>query len=66
VAEAVLTVLQEVLPRYLVIPIVIQLPESAVQDVEVLVREVLRDLIYVLLLVDLLKDGKEVGLAYLS
>jgi len=61
----VITIFEQILPGDPVVTVVIELPKSAVQDVEVLVREVSSDLIVVLLLIDQLEGLDEVRATYL-
>ena len=64
--QTVLAVLQQILPGYFVISVVIQFPKSAVQNIKVLVGKVLGDFVDVFLLVDLAEYRGEVRFSYLS
>lgn len=60
-----ITIFEQILPGDPVVTVMIELPKPTVQDVEVLVREVPRDLIDVLLLIDQLEGRDEVRATYL-
>jgi hypothetical protein len=62
----VLSVLEQILACNFIVSIVVQFPESAVEDVKVLVGEVFGHLVDVFFVIHLLKDGEEVRFANLT
>ena len=65
-AQAVVAILQQVLPRDPIVPVVVQLPEATVEYIEVLVAEISCHLIDVLLFVHLLEGTQKVRPADLT
>lgn len=59
-AQTVITILEQVFTSNPVVPIMIQLPESAVENVKVLVGKVTSHLVYVFFLVDLMEGLEQV------
>jgi hypothetical protein len=61
VGQAMIAVLQQILPRDPIVTVVVQLPETTIEDIKMFIGKVTRDLVDVLLVVDLLEGIQQIS-----